>query len=145
LKSEGVTAEDIWSVMYSIIGHIGMPRFVSMLPALRAELRPGSQRGEDMICVTAVIRIEPGRGDEAAQVFKQIVDAVAEEECTVAYLVGRGSDDDHLFTVFEQYPDADAQGAHRAGRACTEVQAPLRDLLDGKPEVITSSLLASAR
>jgi alkylhydroperoxidase/carboxymuconolactone decarboxylase family protein YurZ len=40
LKSDGVTTEEIWSVIYSIIGHIGMPRFVSMLPALRAELGP---------------------------------------------------------------------------------------------------------
>jgi alkylhydroperoxidase/carboxymuconolactone decarboxylase family protein YurZ len=40
LESEGVTREEIWSVIYSIIGHVGMPRFVSMLPALRAELGP---------------------------------------------------------------------------------------------------------
>ena len=98
-----------------------------------------------MICVTATIRIRAGRADEAAELFRSIVEAVGEEERTSAYIVSRSRDDDHLFTVFEQYPDDEAVAAHRAGRAFTEVQAPLRDLLDGRPEVITASLVASAR
>jgi alkylhydroperoxidase/carboxymuconolactone decarboxylase family protein YurZ len=43
LLAEGVTAAEVWAVMYSIIGHIGMPRFVSILPALEAELGGGIQ------------------------------------------------------------------------------------------------------
>jgi hypothetical protein len=40
LHDGGVSSEEIWSVMYSLIGHVGMPRFVNMLPTLRAELGP---------------------------------------------------------------------------------------------------------
>lgn len=34
----GVTPNEIWAVLYSIIGHIGMPKFVAMLPVMEAEI-----------------------------------------------------------------------------------------------------------
>jgi quinol monooxygenase YgiN len=98
-----------------------------------------------VICVTATIRVAAGKGDEAAALFAAIVEAVREEEGTVAYTVARGVDDDDLFTVFELYGDEAALDAHRAGRAYTVVQAPLRHLLEGRPEVITARVTATAR
>jgi hypothetical protein len=36
LLGEGMKPSEIWAVLYSIIGHIGMPKFVRMIPALTA-------------------------------------------------------------------------------------------------------------
>ncbi|QHE73299.1 hypothetical protein [Rhodococcus sp. WAY2] len=38
LRDLGVTTEEIWGVIYSIIGHIGMPMFIKALPVLEAEI-----------------------------------------------------------------------------------------------------------
>src|SRR3954454_22112497 len=38
LRDMGVTDKQIWAVLCSIIGHIGMQRCVSMLPVLESEI-----------------------------------------------------------------------------------------------------------
>jgi alkylhydroperoxidase/carboxymuconolactone decarboxylase family protein YurZ len=45
LLATGSSPAEIWGVMFSIIGHIGMPRFVAMIPSFSEVLGPYSSDG----------------------------------------------------------------------------------------------------
>jgi quinol monooxygenase YgiN len=98
-----------------------------------------------VISIVATIRVAEEKADEAAEVLRAVARAVQGEPGTLAYTVGRSQADPAVFTVFELYGDEDALAAHRAARAYTEVQLPLRSLLDGTPDVVVADVVAAAR
>lgn len=99
-----------------------------------------------MIAITALIRAKADQADAAAAVLAAVANAVGEDEPrTLAYTVARSRSDPSEFTVFELYPDEAAFEEHKKGRAYTQVQAPIRGMLDGTPTMVRADVLATAR
>jgi quinol monooxygenase YgiN len=67
-----------------------------------------------MLCVAVTYLIQPGREDEAVQLFRELIPATRAEPGCRMYLVHRSLSDPRKFFLYEQYDDQAALDAHRA-------------------------------
>ena len=87
------------------------------------------------VAVIAKIPAAPGKGDEVAAVFQQLVSAVESEEGTLTYVMHRVPDEPDTIIFYEQYTDDAALAAHSGSDAMKAAFPKLAGLLAGRPEI----------
>jgi quinol monooxygenase YgiN len=91
------------------------------------------------IAIFATIKAKPGKGDEVAQVLSSMFEVVEAEEGTEVYALHRVEGDPDTIVFYELYTDATAAGGHGSSDAMKAVGAALRDLVEGRPEIVMAT------
>ena len=92
----------------------------------------------EMRTLIARYTAQPGRGDEVAELLKEMAAAVAadEPECLL-YRAARLIDTPEVFILFEEYTSQDALVAHRETPHFQRlIEGPIAPLLDGREREI---------
>jgi quinol monooxygenase YgiN len=88
-----------------------------------------------MIVLHAVFPVDPGKRDEATELFAEVAEQSRAEEGILTYRVTTDIEDENTFRFFEQYEDEAAFGAHAESDHFGRLEAALPDLLAGEPDV----------
>jgi quinol monooxygenase YgiN len=88
-----------------------------------------------MIALIAKMKIKEGKIDEAAELFRGLIQKVGKEEGTVAYAVCRDKAHPEFLFVIERYRDGEAVHAHASTPYFKEFSIAVAPLLDGKVEL----------
>ena len=67
-----------------------------------------------MICLAVTFAIQPGREDEAIELFNKLTVATRTEPGCLMYVAHRSLTEPRRFFLYEQYADQAALDAHRA-------------------------------
>jgi quinol monooxygenase YgiN len=67
-----------------------------------------------MICLAVTFVIQPGREDEAIELFNKLTVATRTEPGCLMYIAHRSPSEPRRFFLYEQYVDQAALDAHRA-------------------------------
>lgn len=67
-----------------------------------------------MICLAVTFMIQPGREDEAIELFNKLTVATRTEPGCLMYVAHRSPSEPRRFFLYEQYVDQAALDAHRA-------------------------------
>ena len=90
-----------------------------------------------MVVVVAKIKAKPEYADEVAEMFRDMVAWVADnEDDTTTYSCNRSRKDPSEFLFFERYPDQAALQAHSASPRFGELVGSLAGKLDGTMDVV---------
>jgi quinol monooxygenase YgiN len=91
------------------------------------------------IAVFATIKAKPGKGDEVAAALATMFPTVEAEEGTEVYALHRVEGDPDTILFYELYADAESLGAHGGSEAMKAVGAGLRDLAEGRPQIVLAT------
>lgn len=91
---------------------------------------------EDVVTLSAVVRAREGKEALVEAALAEVVRWVeAQEPQTLAYYVGRESDDPLVFTTFERYANKGALELHNASSALDRFSKAVADSLAGPVEI----------
>lgn len=88
------------------------------------------------VTLLAKITTLPGKRDEVAAIFTEMVGAVESEAGTKVYAMHLQADDEVTVWFYERYTDQDALAAHGTSEAMKATGGKLKGLLAGRPELI---------
>ena len=89
-----------------------------------------------MLAVIAKIKVKDGKADEMAQLIKDIMPAVKQEEGTLYYTVNKDRTDPNLVVVVEKYKDDAAFGVHSSSTHLAELFGKAQALVEGEMELM---------
>ena len=89
-----------------------------------------------MVAVVAKIKVKEGKADELAQLLKDILPSVKNEEGTLYYTVNKDRADPNLVVVIEKYKDDAAFQAHSTTPYLAELFAKSMPLVEGDMELM---------
>jgi quinol monooxygenase YgiN len=89
-----------------------------------------------MLAVIAKIKVKDGKADEMAQLVKDIMPAVKQEEGTLYYTVNKDRTDPNLVVVVEKYKDDAAFGVHSSSPHLAELFGKAQALVEGEMELM---------
>ncbi len=96
-----------------------------------------------MFVVVAKITAKQGSGDELAEVFKQMVEWVTENEVdTLTYICSRSVKDPEVFVFFERYVNEKAFQQHTTSEKFLELASSMQGKVAGPLEMETYHELA---
>ena len=97
-----------------------------------------------MLVVAAKIKAKPGEADKLAQMFREIVEWVMENEAeTLTYVCSRSTDDPDRFLFFERYTSKKAFQEHTSSEKFLGLAAALQGLIEGPIEIDTYQEIAA--
>ena len=96
-----------------------------------------------MLAVIAKIKVKDGKADEMAQLIKDIMPAVKQEEGTLYYTVNKDRTDPNLVVVVEKYKDDAAFGVHSSSTHLAELFGKAQALVEGEMELMMMDEIAS--
>jgi quinol monooxygenase YgiN len=98
-----------------------------------------------MICVVATLKAQEGKQDELKAVLTEMIQSVKENEAgkALVYSLHVKDSDPTAFVFYEMYSDQAAFDAHGQTDHMKKMGGSLRGLLDGRPEIIKLTRLAS--
>ena len=88
-----------------------------------------------MLAVVAKIKVKEGKADELAQLLKDVLPSVKQEEGTLHYTVNRDRTDPNLVVVVEKYKDDAAFAAHSSTPYLAELFGKAQSLVEGDMEL----------
>ncbi len=88
-----------------------------------------------MLGLIANVPVQEGRVDEAIEMFRELMDKVAEEEGTLSYTLNRSNKDPNTLVMMERYKDKAALDFHSSTPHFKEFSSRLPSILAGKPEI----------
>lgn len=88
------------------------------------------------MAIVAKLTAREGKRDEILAAFDQLFPAVEGEAGTEVYALHKDAGDENILWFYELYTDGDAATAHGQSEAMKATGAALRDLLDGRPDLV---------
>jgi quinol monooxygenase YgiN len=97
-----------------------------------------------MLVVAARIKAKPGEADKLAQMFRDMVEWVTENESeTLTYTCSRSTDEPESFLFFERYTSKKAFQDHTSSEKFLGLAAELQGLVEGPIQIDTYQELAA--
>jgi len=89
-----------------------------------------------MLAVIAKIKAKQGEADKLAEVFKDMVEWVTENEAgTLTYICNRSTKDSDQFVFFERYAGQKDFEAHSASERFVQLATEIQGLVDGPVDI----------
>jgi quinol monooxygenase YgiN len=98
----------------------------------------------DEIVLVARFRAAAGRAEELVELCREAVAGAAAEPGTLEYRLHRDGADPDVVVFYERYADQEAFAAHRDSERMTTFGRTVAPLLDGAPDLMFLSPVASA-
>ena len=97
-----------------------------------------------MLVVAAKIKARPGEADKLADMFREMVEWVTENEAeTLTYSCSRSTDEPNRFLFFERYTSKKAFQEHTSSEKFLGFAADLQGLVEGPIEIETYQEIAT--
>jgi quinol monooxygenase YgiN len=103
-----------------------------------------SQKGFDMLTISAVIRVKKGHEDTMRRALLEVAENVrVNEPGTIGFFVSQEQENPSVFTTYERFLDQAAMDAHNDSQVVARFFGIAKPILDGDVILVTSTEISA--